>query len=129
MHCACDCLAGKNKTRPNGLWISIDKPIKNNRLSILVDRFTYVVNDFVNQTDRERGMAIFKGIVYFLSGLLLIGAIVCAVIFSLNASVAAIGGALMFLCFGVAGFVLGINAGQIVALFKPQSSAGRGRTT
>ena len=72
-------------------------------------------------------MAIFKGIVYFVSGLLLIGAISCAVLFSLNASVAAIGGALMFLCFGVAGFVLGINAEQIVALFKPQSNAGRGR--
>ena len=73
-------------------------------------------------------MAVFKGIVYFVSGLLLIGAIACAVIFSLNASVAAIGGALMFLCFGVAGFVLGINADQIVALFKPQSTSGRGRT-
>jgi hypothetical protein len=72
-------------------------------------------------------MAIFKGIVYFVSGLLLIGAIICAVLFSLDASVAAAGGALMFLCFGVAGFVLGINADQIFALFKPRSSAGRGR--
>ena len=72
-------------------------------------------------------MAIFKGIVYFVSGLLLIGAIICAVLFSLDASVAAAGGALMFLCFGVAGFVLGINADQIFALLKPRSSAGRGR--
>ncbi len=71
-------------------------------------------------------MAIFKSVVYFVSGLLLIGAISCAVIFSLNASVAAIGGAIMFLCFGVAGFVLGINAEHIVALVRPPSNTDRG---
>lgn len=67
-------------------------------------------------------MTILRVAIYFLSGLLMIGGIVCVGIFMYNGSIEAIGGAVMFFCFGIAGIVLGIFLNAIVRALRPRSA-------
>lgn len=66
-------------------------------------------------------MSIVRIIVYFVSGLLLISGAVCVGIFFHNGSVEAIGGAVMFFCFGGAGVLLSIFYNQILDLLRSES--------
>lgn len=71
-------------------------------------------------------MRIIKTLIYFMSGLLLIAAASCAGLFYFERSVQAIGGTLMFLCFGSAGVMLGYYFDSIIAAVKgEQSDSGR----
>lgn len=66
-------------------------------------------------------MSILRIVIYFLSGLLMIGGVVCVGIFMYNGSIEAIGGAVMFFCFGIAGVVLGLFLDAIVRTLRPRS--------
>lgn len=66
-------------------------------------------------------MSILRIAIYFLSGLLMIGGIVCVGIFMHNGSIEAIGGALMFFCFGIAGILLGVFLDTIIRTLRPRS--------
>ena len=71
-------------------------------------------------------VAILKIAIYFLSGLLIIGGAASIAIFFTNHSVQAVGGAVMFFCFGGAGVMLGLYLEQIVhAIRRPPSTGGR----
>jgi hypothetical protein len=59
-----------------------------------------------------------KTLLYIISGLFLIAAAVCAGIFYHHGSIQALGGTLMFLCFGAFGMFIGFNLDTL----KPQTS-------
>lgn len=68
-------------------------------------------------------MAVLRILIYFVSGLMVIGAMACVGIFFHNGSVEAVGGAIMFFCFGVAGVLLGLYLQPILAALKPGGAA------
>ena len=70
-------------------------------------------------------MSVLKIAIYFLSGLLLVGGAACVAIFFTKGSVQAVGGAVMFFCFGIAGVLLGLYLEQIVHALR-RSSSGTG---
>ena len=59
-----------------------------------------------------------KTLLYIFSGFFLIAAAVCAGIFYHHGSIQALGGTLMFLCFGAFGMFIGFNLDSL----KPQAS-------
>jgi len=63
---------------------------------------------------------------YIIAGLLIIAGVACFAIFYNSGSVEALGGAVMFICFGFAGFVIGNYATQISGALttkdEPESS-------
>ena len=67
-------------------------------------------------------MRIIKTLIYFISGMLLIVAATCAGLFYFEQSVQAMGGTLMFLCFGSAGVMLGYHLDSIIASVKGEQS-------
>jgi len=73
-------------------------------------------------------VSVLKIAIYFLSGLLIIGGVACIAIFFTKGSVQAIGGAVMFFCFGGAGVVLGLYLEQIVQAVRRTPSTGGRRT-
>lgn len=62
---------------------------------------------------------------YFISGLLVIGGVACFGIFYHSGSVQALGGAMMFACFGFAGFVIGSYSEQIFGSLRSGSGSKR----
>lgn len=62
---------------------------------------------------------------FFLSGLLVIGGVACFGIFYHSGSVEALGGAMMFACFGFAGFVIGTYFDQIFASLRSGGQSER----
>jgi hypothetical protein len=62
---------------------------------------------------------------FFLSGLLVISGVACFGIFYHSGSVQALGGAMMFLCFGFAGFLIATFSEQILNALKSGSGSSR----
>ena len=61
---------------------------------------------------------------FFVSGLLVVGGVACFGIFYHSGSVEALGGALMFICFGFAGFVIANYSTQIANLIRSDNGPG-----
>lgn len=62
---------------------------------------------------------------FFLSGLLIISGVACFGIFYHSGSVQALGGAMMFLCFGFAGFIVATFSQQILNALKSSNGSSR----
>ncbi len=68
-------------------------------------------------------MSVLKLVIYFISGLFIIGGAACLGLGFMNGSIQALGGAIMFLCFGGAGILLGVYLEQILNAFKQDRHA------
>lgn len=68
-------------------------------------------------------MSVVKLVIYFISGMFIVGGAACLGICFINGSIQALGGAVMFLCFGAAGILLGIYLEQILNAFKQDRHA------
>jgi len=68
-------------------------------------------------------VSVIKLVIYFISGMFIVGAAACLGICFLSGSIQALGGAVMFLCFGVAGILLGIYLETILNTFKQDQHA------
>lgn len=61
-----------------------------------------------------------KMALYFTAGLLVIAGVVCFGFFYHNGAIEALGGAVMFMCFGFAGFVIGNYTTQLSGSATPK---------
>lgn len=68
-------------------------------------------------------MSVIKLVIYFISGLLIIGGAASLGICFINGSIQALGGAIMFLCFGTAGILLGVYLEPIFKAIKQDRHA------
>ncbi len=68
-------------------------------------------------------VSILKLVIYFVSGLFIIGGAACLGLGIHNGSVQALGAAIMFLCFGVAGLLLGIYLEPIMRALRQNQRA------
>lgn len=68
-------------------------------------------------------MSVIKLVIYFISGLFIVGGAACLGICFLNGSIQALGGAVMFLCFGSAGILLGVYLEPIFNAIKQDRHA------
>lgn len=62
-----------------------------------------------------------KMALFFVSGILVIAGVACFGIFYHSGAVEALGGALMFMCFGFAGFVIANYATQITGAMQSKN--------
>jgi hypothetical protein len=63
-------------------------------------------------------VSVIKLLIYFISSMFIVGGAACLSICFLSGSIQALGRAVMFLCFGVAGILLGIYLETILNAFK-----------
>jgi len=63
-------------------------------------------------------VSVIKLVIYFISGMFIVGGAACLGICFLSGSIQALGRAVMLLCYGVAGILLGIYLETILNAFK-----------
>jgi len=68
-------------------------------------------------------VSVLKLVIYFISGLFIIGGAVCLGLSFFNGSIQALGAAIMFLCFGGAGLLLGAYLEPILNAVKQDRHA------